>query len=135
MIAMKSIEVNLSIELVDDIVIANVLFTNNSSEDKIYLDTITICVDDVFRNNIFSITDENGKHVLYSGMMGKRMVLPEDFIELEPGESIQTKITINNGYDLVKGQKYFIRFCANNPTFSGKQPRLDLFSNKVEITY
>jgi hypothetical protein len=135
MIAMKSIDVNLSIELVDDIVIANVLFTNNSSEDKIYLDTITICVDDIFRITIFTITDENGKHVLYSGMMGKRMVLPEDFIELEPGENIQTKITINKGYNLVKGHKYSIQFCANNPTYLGKQKLMDLFSNKVEITY
>jgi hypothetical protein len=135
MIAMKSIDVNLSIELVDDLVMANVLFTNNNSEDKIYLDPITICADDVFRNNIFSITDENGIHVLYSGIMGKRMILPEDFIELEPGENIQTKITINKGYNLVKGHKYSIRFCANNPSYLGKQKLIDLFSNKVEITY
>ena len=135
MIAMKSIDVNLSTEVVDDAVVAKVLFTNNSSEDIIYLDVITICLDNVFRNNIFSITDENGKHVLYFGMMGKRMILPEDFIELTPGESIQTTITLNKGYELIKGHKYFIRFCANNPTYPDKQPRLDLFSNKVEITY
>lgn len=124
----------LSIEVNNDEVIANVLFLNNSPE-IIYLDTWTIGLNKILTNSIFSITDEDNRHVIYSGMMGKRMVSPEDFIALNPGESIKTRISVNKDYKLSKGHKYFIKFCAYNPTLLGTQPRLELLSNKVEIIY
>ena len=133
MIEKLTIDIHLSIEIKNDDVIAYVRFHNNTSV-VVYLDTWTICVDDIFSRNIFSIYDENDKHVLYTGMMAYRHVVPEDFIGLNPSESIMTKITVNNGYKLIKGHKYSIRFCANNPTYLDKQ-KLDLWSNKVEITY
>lgn len=134
MIDTKPIDIRLSVEVNNEDVIADVIFNNNTS-DVIYLDSWTICEDSVIRSNIFSIVDENDRHAFYLGIIVNRKVLPEDFIALKPGESIQTKITLNKDYELVKGHKYFIRFCAYNPTFPDKQPRLELLSNKVEITY
>lgn len=130
----KSIDTKLSIEIKAGNVMANVVFTNTLSE-MVYLDKWTICTDDVFRGNIFSIIDENNKYVVYSGMVVNRKVVPEVFTSLNPGESIQTQITVNKGYELCKGSKYGIRFCAINPTFQDDQPRIELMSNKVEITY
>jgi hypothetical protein len=130
----KPIDIKLSIVIKNDDVIADVHFYNNSS-NKVYLDSWTICLDNVLRKNIFSIAYDNDRRVVYSGMMVKRLVLPEDFIELKPGESIKTIITINKDYNLVKGKKYIIRYCASNPSYLGKQRLIDLLSNKVEITY
>jgi hypothetical protein len=67
--------------------------------------------------------------------MVKRVVRPEDFIEIKPGESIKTKITVNKGYELEKGHKYIFQYLACNPTYEGKQLIMGMMSNKVEITY
>lgn len=134
MVMTKQIDIHLTIDVKSDYVIADVIFTNNTS-NTVYLDSWTICEDSVVRNNIFSIVDENNKHVLYSGPMINRKVLPSDFIPLNPGESINTKMPVNKEYKLLKGHSYKVFFCAYNPTFEGKQQRLDLISNKVEITY
>jgi hypothetical protein len=134
MIATKSINIHLSVEVINDDALADVTFLNNSSE-IIYLDYWTIGLNKTLTNSIFSIRDEDNKHVLYSGMMGYRQVVPEDFIALNPGESINTKIAINKNYKLVKGHKYKIFFCAYNPTFENVQSRMDLLSNEVEIIY
>lgn len=130
----KSIDTQLSIEIKEGNVMADVTFTNTLSE-KVYLDKWTICTDDIFRGNIFSIVDENNKQVMYSGMIINRKIVPEVFISLNPGESIETHITVNKGYELTKGSKYGVKFCAINPTFQDDQPRIELMSNKVEITY
>lgn len=130
----KSIDTKLSIGIKDGNVVADVVFTNTLTE-MVYLDKWTICTDDVFRSNVFSIVDENNRHVMYSGMMVNRIFVPELFVSLNPGESIQTRITVNKAYNLTKGNKYGIKFCAVNPTFLDDQPRIDLMSNKVEVTY
>lgn len=134
MVETRPVNIDLSIEVNGDDVIANVLFSNTSSE-KVYLDAWTICTDDKFRRNIFSIIDENDRHVPYSGMMINRSIDPEDFIALNPGESTKTKITVNRAYKLIKGHKYSIKFCVYNPTLPNMQSRIELLSNKVEITY
>jgi len=134
MVETKTIDIHLSIEINNGGVIADVNFINNTSS-IIYLDSWTICEDSVVRSNIFSIVDENNKHAFYLGPIINRKVLSEDFIALDPGESIKSKIIINKDYELVKGHTYKIRFCASNPTFVDKQSRLDLLSNEVEITY
>lgn len=132
--ATKPINIELGIEIDNDEVIAVLTFLNNSS-GIIYLDYWTIGMYKTLINSVLSIKDEEDKYVHYSGMLAKRVIVPEDFIALNPGDSIKTKITINKDYELVKGHTYRIRFCANNPTFPDKQPRLELWSNEVEITY
>jgi hypothetical protein len=130
----KAMDIVMSIELNKDEVIADIHFFNNSPE-IVYLDTWTIGKHKILTNSIFSITDENNRSVFYSGMMGSRDVEPEDFISLNPGESITTRIIISKDYKLSKGHKYSIRFSAYNPTYLGKQSLMELLSNKVEITY
>ena len=68
-------------------------------------------------------------------MMVKRVVVPEDFVVLNPQEEIKTNITVNKGYKLTKGKKYTIQFCAHNPSYLGKQKLMELWSNKEEIFY
>src|SRR4051812_20756018 len=114
MLQVKKIEVNLSINIVGEEVVAYVIFLNNTP-DLIYLDTWTICVDNIMTRDIFSVRDENNKHVLYSGRMAYRIIREEDFIELNSGESVISMITINKEYKLIKGRKYSIRFCVCNP--------------------
>jgi len=130
----KMLNIDLSIEVINDEVIATVIFSNNSS-DIIYLDGWTIGMHEMLTRSVFSITDKDGNVVPYYGAMASRRITPEDFVALNPEESIQTKITVNKDYNLVKGQKYIIRYCAYNPACPGKQPNLELWSNKVEITY
>lgn len=134
----KTLDIHLSVEQSGDDIIAHVLFRNNGG-DMIYLDAWTICTRDVFTRNIFSICDMNNDNkdnrVLYNGMLVSRVVVPEDFVILHPLEEIKTRITVNKGYELVKGKKYAIRYCAHNPTYLGKQELMELWSNKVEIFY
>jgi hypothetical protein len=130
----KLLNINLSIEVINDDVIATVVFSNNSHH-ICYLDIWTIGMHSTLTNSVFSVIDEERNYVPYYGMMGSRKIAPEDFIALKKGESVQTKIVINNDYKLIKGKKYIIKFCAYNPTLPGIQSRLELLSNKVEITY
>jgi hypothetical protein len=134
----KTLDIRLSLEQIGDDIIAHVLFRNNGA-DTIYLDSWTICTRDVFTRHNFSICDKNNDNkdnrVLYIGMMVKRVVVPEDFVILNPQEEIETKITVNKGYKIEKGKKYTIQFCAHNPTYLGKQELMELWSNKVEIDY
>lgn len=134
MLETKPLDVHLSVEVNNDDVIADVIFSNNGSS-VILLDSWTICEDSVVRSNVFNIVDENNSHALYHGMIVNRKVLPDDFVTLNPGMSMQTKINLNKDYEFTRLHKYFIRFCAYNPAFLDKQPRLELLSNKVEITY
>jgi hypothetical protein len=130
----KMLNIDLSIDVISDEAIATIVFSNNSS-DIIYLDVWTIGVHQLLTRSVFSIRDEENNVIPYFGLMGSRHITIEDFVALKPGESIQTNITINNDYKLIKGNKYVIRFCAYNPACPGKQPNLELWSNKVEITY
>jgi hypothetical protein len=130
----KALNIDLSIEVVNDNVIAVVIFSNNLS-NIVYLDGWTIGIHEILNRSVFHVTDVNDNVVPYYGMMASRIVTPEDFISLNPKERIQTKITVNKDYNLVKGQKYIIRYSAYNPACPGKQPNLELRSNKVEITY
>ncbi|HEX6427405.1 MAG TPA: hypothetical protein VF008_06945 [Niastella sp.] len=134
----KTLDIHLSLEQSGDDIIAHVSFRNNGA-DKIYLDAWTICTRDVFTREAFSICDMNNDNkdnrVLYIGMMVKRVVVPEDFVILNPREEIKTRITVNKGYKLTKGKKYTIQYCAHNPSCPGKQDLMELWSNKVEIDY
>lgn len=129
-----ALDIHLSLEQSANDIIAHLLFRNNGA-DNIYLDTWAITVGNIFVNDLFSIFDEDNSKVLYSGMLARRDVVPEDFITLKPQEEIETSITVNKGYKLIKGKKYTIQYCANNPTYLGRQPLMDLWSNKEEVFY
>jgi hypothetical protein len=130
----KLLNIKLSIDVINDDVIGNLVFSNESSH-IIYLDVWTVGIHDLLTSSIFSIIDDENNYVPYYGMMGSRKIVREDFVALNQGESLQTKVVINKDYKLIKGYKYIIKFCAYNPALTDVQARLTLLSNKVEITY
>ncbi|MCS3800102.1 hypothetical protein [Niastella sp. OAS944] len=130
----KMLEIDLSIDVVNDEVIATLVFVN-ASFGVIYLDSWTIGMHQLLTKSVFSIIDKNNNIIPYYGVMASRRIVFEDFIALNPGESIQTKIKINKDYILVKGNKYVVRYSAYNPACPGTQANLELRSNEVEMTY
>jgi hypothetical protein len=130
------LNVELSVELKNNVVIAHLLFPNNEP-NNLYLDKYSICFDSQFRNKVFTISSDKGKEVNYTGMMVKRKMKPEDYIMIKPGENIQTIVTLNDAYSLVKGKKYLIQYSAFNPgSYINSEPVLmKMESSKIEILY
>src|SRR5688572_27482019 len=95
----KQIDITLSIESKDDVLVAHLLFFNNTSK-KYYLDKYTICYDGIFTRNVFTIIDERSKQIDYIGVRANRKVTVDDFIVLDVGESVKTRVVLNNGYGL-----------------------------------
>lgn len=129
-----AIEVHLSVEIEEQIMVAHLTFKNVTSTD-LYLDKYTICFDGKFRNNVFEITNGKGKMVDYSGVMMKRLIKPEHFIVLAADEEIKVSLKLNDAYKLVTGKKYVVQFYAFNPGLQGNSSLMEMASNKVEIIY
>jgi hypothetical protein len=132
----KLLHVELSVELKNHEVIAHLLFPNNET-NNLALDKYSICFDGQIRNKVFTIISGSGKEVNYTGMMIKRKMKPEDYITIKSGENIQTIVTLNEAYNLVKGKKYFIQYSAFNPgSYINSEPVLmKMESSKIEILY
>lgn len=128
------IEVQLSVEITDETVIAHLLF-QNKSERIIYLNKQLIYDDGIARNNYFEITDNSNNEADYLGIMANCIRNPEEFVELGPDEKIHSSIQLNEYYELIKGYKYNIQYYAFNPSFSEDQELMEMQSNKVEISY
>jgi hypothetical protein len=118
---------------VDQTFVAHLIFTNDTTE-QLLLDKYTICLDGKFRNNVFEITDAKGKEVSYYGMMGKRVITKEDFIEFKPGDTVNVSVNLNDAYRL-EPNKYSIRYFAYNPGLSDDAPFVEMISNTVSIHY
>ena len=128
-------DVHLSVEIKDDLLVAHLLFLNKSAQ-KIYLDGMTLCSENKVEREVFTITDEDGKRAAYTGRMLKRSVTPEEYISLNVGEQITTTAVLNNAYRLRKGNNYTIRYAAYNPqALHDDDPLIKMESNKVEIEY
>lgn len=127
------IEVQLSVEIKNETVIAH-LFFQNKSERIIYLNKQLIYDDGIVRNNYFEIINGNNE-ADYLGIMANCIKEPEEFVELGPGEKIDSSIPLNEYYGLIKGYKYSIQYSAFNPSFSEDQQLMHMESNKVEISY
>jgi hypothetical protein len=130
----KVVDINLSVVVHGELMLAQLIFFNNTS-DKIFLDNQTICVDNKTRRNVFVITDEQNKKIDYIGMMVKRIVVPEDFISLNPGEKIVSTIQLNDVYKLKKGHQYIIQYSVYHPTYMDEEGFTKIESNKVEVVY
>jgi hypothetical protein len=128
------IEVQLSVEIKNETVIAH-LFFQNKSERKIYLNKQLIYDDGIVRNNYFEITSNTNNEADYLGIMANCIRKPEEFVELKPDEKIHTSIQLNEYYELIKGCKYNVQYSAFNPSFSEDQELLEMQSNKVEMSY
>ena len=126
--------ITLSVEVNNDDLIANLLFLNDTKE-TFYLDSWTSGMHKILTNEVFEITDENNNPVEYGGLMGKRIIVADDFVSLEPGKSINTKVILNKDYELVKGVSYNVKYLGYQPYCPDIQESKELHSNTVEITY
>jgi hypothetical protein len=128
------IDVHLSVEIKEEALVAHLNFQNKSTK-KVYLDKQTIYYKGEVRNNYFEIYSNDEEEIDYLGMMANCELLPENFVELEPGKDLKTTIQLNEFYKLDKGDKYSIQYYACNPSFIKEQQLMQMESNKVEITY
>jgi len=128
-------DVHLSVEIKDDLLVAQLLFLNKSAQ-KMYLDGMTLCSENKVEREVFTITDEGGKRAAFTGRMFKRNVSPEEFISLNVGQQVTTTAVLNDAYRLRKGNNYTIWYSAYNPqTLHDHDPLIKMESNKVEIAY
>ena len=130
----KLVDIHLSIEVKDNLLLAHLLFYNNAN-DEVYLDNQTICLDGQTWRSVFIIINEKNKKVDYTGMLAKRVVVPEDFIPLKAGEKIETSVALNEVYKVIKGHKYTIQYSVYHPSYKDEGHLNKLESNKVEIIY
>lgn len=130
----KFVDIHLSVDLNKDLLLAHVLFLNNTDEE-IYLDAKTICSDNITRRSVFEITDEHQNKAKYQGVLVKRVVVAEDYIPLKVGEKIEAVIVLNEVYKLEKGHKYNIQYAVFHPTYMNDAGFTKLESNMVEVNY
>ncbi|HEY8895183.1 MAG TPA: hypothetical protein VIM79_10225 [Niastella sp.] len=130
----KLVNVQLAVDLKGDSLIANMIFLNISDGD-IYLDGQTICIDNETRRNVFEILDEQNAEVGYTGAYVYREVVPQDYVKLEVGQKLESKIVLSDVYKLKKGQRYTIQYTVFHPTYMDDAGFTQFESNKVEISY
>ncbi|OQP53559.1 hypothetical protein [Niastella populi] len=128
------VDVFLDVKVAGKLMVANLVFSNNTS-GEVYLDKKTICTNGKTRRNLFIITDENNQPVKYVGEMEKRIVVPEDFIPIQSGDTISTCIELNEVYQIIQGKKYTVQLSVYHPNYKDEGPLNKLESNKVEISY
>ena len=129
------VEVKLSVEVKNKEVLAHLDF-KNKSENSILLNKQVMYYDGVVRNNYFEIMDIKGEEVDYLGVMANCTRTPDEYIQLGPGETINSTIPLDKFYELKEGGKYKVQYCAFNPSFKDENWGLmEMESNKVKISY
>jgi hypothetical protein len=130
-----NVEVKLSVEVKNKSVFAHLIF-QNKSENGIYLNKQLTYYDGRVRNDYFRIKDSKGVSVDYLGVMANCTRMPDEYIQLEPGETINSTIPLEAVYELKEGCMYNIQYYGYNPALKGEQPQLmKMQSNKVKISY
>jgi hypothetical protein len=130
----KLVDIHLEVEKSDDSLLAHILFSNNSTKE-VYLDKQTICLDNKTRRSVFKITNEESNKVHYIGVLVNRDVVPEDYIVLKVGDKIETKVVLNEVYEMTKDHKYSIQYSVFHPTYKNDAGFTILESNTIEIRY
>jgi hypothetical protein len=130
----KFIEVELSVSIKDRKVLANLIFSNNTVE-LVSLDKLRICHGNKLLNSLFIILDEKNRRIDYAGPMVKRFITAEDFINIDPGQKIETSVELDDAYKLKNGKKYTVQYSAylNNNLKDSEIEKIE--SNVVEVAY
>jgi hypothetical protein len=129
------IEVKLSVEVLEKSVIAHLVF-RNKSDRNIYANKQLMYYDGWILNDYFEIINSKGIKIRYLGVMSNCTRMPDEYILLGPGEAINTKIALNEAYELKEGDGYKIQYDAFNPSFQQEQQQLiAMQSNIVKISY
>ena len=66
----------------------------NKGDNPIYLDKISIGLNEPLKRNVFEIMDSETKKLPYTGYMMKRKISEKDFIELKSGETVKTNVNL-----------------------------------------
>jgi hypothetical protein len=130
----KLVDINLSVNINENRMIAHLSISNNKVE-RIFLDKLTICYGNKIQNNLFKVLDKNSNRIDYKGVMLKRDITPDDFVAIEPGEKIEMRIALDEFYKVVKGNAYSIQYYAYNPSYKDVSGFIKLESNIVEVQY
>jgi peptidyl-Lys metalloendopeptidase len=114
---------------------ATLLFTNNENEN-IFLYRINSCISGAIENDLFIITSSDGNLVPYTGILIKRTpLILEDFIELLPGETLTSRVTLNDTYEFFPARHlYTAQYSAYNPSFE-RQGLFKMVSNEVNFEF
>jgi hypothetical protein len=128
------IEVKLSVEVLEKSVVAHLIF-RNKSERNIYANKQLMYYDGWILND-FEIKHSKDIKIRYLGVMSNCTRMPDEYIQLGPGETINTKIVLNEAYELKEGESYKVQYDAFNPSFEQEQQQLiEMQSNIVQVSY
>lgn len=129
------IEVKLSVEVSNKLVIAHLIF-RNKSERNVYANKQLMYYDGMVLNDYFEIRNSKGVKVRYLGVMSNCTRMPDEYIPLGPGETVNSSILLNEAYEIKEGESYKVQYDAFNPSFQQEQQQLiEMQSNKVKISY
>jgi len=121
------IYVSLTTQLLNEELFCNLKFTNNT-KSIFFLDKKEIGMTEKVRSKLFLI-HKNNDVIPYSGMMKKRKTPGvNDYLAIQPGDSVNTKIRIDNIYEFEEGNhEYTIQYSRYHGS-----PKDEAVLNKVE---
>jgi hypothetical protein len=130
-----NVEVKLSVEIINKEVKAHLSFQNKSGSSILLNKQVMYYGGEVF-NNYFKIEDSKGVRIDYLGVMANCIRIPEEYIQLDPGEATNSIIPLEKYYELKEGEMYNIQYSAFNPSYKGESWGLmEMQSNNVKISY
>ncbi len=128
------VSVKLEVAPTSNDLVATLMF-QNVSDRTIHLDKYSVCLTDDQTMRLFEITDQNGKALKYTGLMIKRKYNRNDFVGLEPGNSLKATVTLNKWYEFHGGShEYSVTYKAFNHSFD-TEALFKMTSNTVKVTY
>ena len=130
----KNIKVDLTLTIKENSLLAHLVFSNNTS-NELLLDKFLICYNNSIRKNLFKVFDDKNHEVDYLGPYVKRFITEEDYILLNPGEKMETIVSLNEAYEVKNGKRYTIQYSAYHPTDIEGSEITKIESNSVEIVY
>ncbi|MSN25150.1 MAG: hypothetical protein GJV46_04695 [Geobacter sp.] len=128
------IDVRLSVNIVQQSVLASLDFINKSKE-IIYINKINGCLNGVINNDVFSLETEDGP-IEYTGVLAKRSRPGlEDVVALEPGENISTVVDLNKAYAFLPNTNIYKLYYSAFHQFPDRPGFISLKSNVISFTY
>jgi hypothetical protein len=132
---MSQASVRVQLELAaSDHLEAVVTFTNESVF-PVYLETTKTQMGERLEHNVFHVYDGD-ERVPFAGRMAK-MPPPgsDDFVPLEPSQTIQTRLRLDPWYRFPPGEREYQVYYQSFNASRGDQPLFRLLSNTARIRY
>ncbi|MDY6785140.1 MAG: hypothetical protein SW833_21785 [Cyanobacteriota bacterium] len=134
---MQSSKISVYLEILSQTatVEATLLFTNDDNKTSL-LYRINSFISGTINNNLFIITSSDGNRVPYTGILMRRTPLTrEDFIELLPGETLTSRVTLNDAYRFFSGRHlYTAQYSAYDQSFE-RRGLFKMVSNEVNFEF